>query len=92
MDNETNTLEALKLVSDWSKWLISIETGAIAIVGAVIKVGSDTNIWLTRDRYVGRLFHMNTQGLATLESFFFGAGMICFSALIVAFIWLPTVP
>ena len=133
MDDETNALEGLKLISDWSKWLITIETGAIAIIGAVIKVEnapvpclakvfattstisflisvaaaamllltlpeiaqmlrSDTNIWMTRDSVAGRVFHVNTQGLAILESFFFGAGMICFSALIIALIWLPTVP
>jgi hypothetical protein len=28
-----------KLVSDWAKWLITIETGAIAVVGGLIKLG-----------------------------------------------------
>jgi hypothetical protein len=27
-------MEALKLVGDWAKWLVTIETGAIAIIGA----------------------------------------------------------
>ena len=36
------SLEALKLISDWSKWLVTIETGAIAVVGAVIKLGTST--------------------------------------------------
>lgn len=30
------TLEALKLVSDWAKWLVTIETGAIAILGTIV--------------------------------------------------------
>jgi hypothetical protein len=36
MPIESNTLEALKLVSDWAKWLVTIETGAIAILGTMM--------------------------------------------------------
>ena len=32
----SNTLEALKLISDWAKWLVTIQTGAIAILGTII--------------------------------------------------------
>lgn len=133
MSNESNALEGLKMISDWSKWLITIETGAIAIIGGVIKLDSvsssllakvfatasiifflgsiataallllslpeitqtlrpDTNIWLTRDSIIGRVFRMGTQDFANFESFFFGAGMICFSALIIATIWTPSIP
>jgi hypothetical protein len=34
------SVEALKLLSDWSKWLVTIETGAIATVGALVKLGT----------------------------------------------------
>jgi hypothetical protein len=32
----TNSLEALRLISDWGKWLITIETAAIAVIGGVL--------------------------------------------------------
>ena len=38
MDKESNALEGLRLANDWSKWLITIETGAIAIIGSAIRV------------------------------------------------------
>ena len=31
-----NGLEAIRLISDWAKWLITIETAAIAITGALL--------------------------------------------------------
>ncbi len=34
MDEGSNTLEALKLISDWAKWLITIQTAVIAVIGA----------------------------------------------------------
>ena len=37
MNDPSSGLEALKLISDWAKWLITIETGAIAIIGAIVK-------------------------------------------------------
>jgi len=133
MNDKSNALEALKMINDWSKWLITIETGAIAIIGSVIRLDSvsssllakvfasasivfflgsiataallllslpeiaqmlrpDENIWLTRDSIIGRVFRMGTQDFANFESFFFGAGMICFSALIITMIWTPTIP
>ncbi len=132
-DDTSKALEGLKLISDWSKWLITIETGAIAIIGAIVNADSintpylakifatlsiicflisvagaailllslpeiaqtlrsNTNIWMTRDSIIGRVFRMDTQGFATIESFFFGIGMICFSALIIVTIWSPSVP
>jgi hypothetical protein len=36
MPIESNTLEALRLISDWAKWLVTIETGAIAILGTIV--------------------------------------------------------
>jgi hypothetical protein len=39
MSENSNALEGLKLISDWAKWLITIEAGAIAIIGAI--VGTD---------------------------------------------------
>jgi hypothetical protein len=32
-----NDLEAIKLLSDWSKWLVLVETGAISVIGALWK-------------------------------------------------------
>jgi hypothetical protein len=32
----SNSLEALKLISDWGKWLITIETAAIAVIGGAL--------------------------------------------------------
>jgi len=32
--SETKALESLKLVSDWAKWLTTIETGVVALVGS----------------------------------------------------------
>jgi hypothetical protein len=128
MDDGSNTLEALKLISDWAKWLITIQTAVIAVIGAgvsdkgaamtrtakILATGAvgcfvasvavtavlllslpeitqslraDTNIWLTRDSVIGRMFGMNTQGLATVESFFFGLGVVCFAGLILAALW-----
>jgi hypothetical protein len=128
MNDVTNTLEGLKLISSWAQWLITIQTAAIAVIGAGVKekglaitgatkvfatgaiacfvasvaaaallllslpeitqsLRPDTNIWLTRDSVIGRVFGMNTEGLATVESFFFGLGVVCFAGLIVAAIW-----
>lgn len=131
MNDMSTALEALRLIADWAKWLITIETGAIAIIGAVIKVETATssesvrvfatgaivsfvisiaaaatllltlpdiaqnlqpgvNVWLTSDTVVGRVFHLNTQDIALLESFFFGLGILCFAALIVVVTWSRT--
>lgn len=35
MISAENTLEAIKLVSDWAKWLVTIETFAIALLGSL---------------------------------------------------------
>ncbi len=35
MYESTNSMDALKLVSDWSKWLVTIETFAIALLGSL---------------------------------------------------------
>lgn len=32
--SETKALESLKLISDWAKWLTTIETGVIALIGS----------------------------------------------------------
>ena len=39
MSDADNSLEAIKLVSDWGKWLVTIETAAIAIIGAFFTAG-----------------------------------------------------
>ena len=128
MPDMTNTLEATRLISDWGKWLVTIETTAIAIIGALfatdhspvpelakvlatLAIGSflvsiagaatllltlpeivqnlrpDQNIWLTRDSVAGRLLRMNTQGLALVESVFFGCGLVLVVAMVMVTIW-----
>ena len=128
MSDATNTLEGVRLISSWAQWLITIQTAAIAVIGAGVKekgaamtwttkvfapgavacfvasvaaaailllslpeitqnLQPETNIWLTRDSVIGRVFGMNTQGFATVESFFFGLGVVCFAGLIVATVW-----
>jgi hypothetical protein len=128
MIDRPSDLEALRLIGDWAKWLVTIETGAIAIIGAsstsdklVIPIFAKVlgtaaiicflisiavvavllltlpeiaqrlhpgmNIWMTRDSIVGRLFRMNTQGLAVLESLFFGLGVVFSSVLIITILW-----
>jgi hypothetical protein len=39
MPDDSNNLEAAKLVSDWAKWLVTIETAAIALLGAFLTGG-----------------------------------------------------
>lgn len=131
MADASNAMEGLKLVSDWAKWLITVETAAIGIIGAYLKgntavlprfvklvstvaIGSfvisiaaaallllslpeiaqgldgNVNIWLTSDSIIGRVFGANTQTFATIESFFFGLGVVLLAALIVSAIWFPS--
>jgi len=128
MNDTTNGLEGLRLISDWSKWLITIETGAIAFVGAAFKtegtgrrhlakvaatitvvsfvisiaaaalllltlpeiaqtLRADGNIWLTQDSVIGGVFGINTQGLAIVQAFFFGMGVVSLAILILMTIW-----
>jgi hypothetical protein len=39
VSDTSNSLEATKLISDWGKWLVTVETGAIAIVAALFARG-----------------------------------------------------
>ena len=130
MNDKSFSLEALKLIADWAKWLITIETVAIgaiavgikesaasgfsmakllstaAIVSFVISIAAaallllslpeiaqninpSTNIWLTQDSIIGRVFGLNTQGFAVIESFFFGSGVILIAIGTIAKIWSP---
>ena len=133
MTDSKNALEGLKLINDWAKWLITIETGAIAIIGAMVrpekgalsqpvkvlatgaiisylisiaaaallllslpeiaqKLSTETNIWMTRDSIIGRVFRTDIQGFAVIESFFFGLGIVLLSAMIIAVAWSPISP
>jgi hypothetical protein len=128
----SNAMEGLKLISDWAKWLITVETAAIGVIGAYLKgnttvlpnlvkvvstiaIGSfvvsiataallllslpeiaqqldgHINIWLTSDSIIGRVFGANTQTFATIESFFFGLGVVLIAVLVIAAIWSPTI-
>lgn len=131
MSDSSSALEALRFISDWAKWLITIETGALAIIGAIVtteaaarsesirllasgaivsfvvsiaaaavllltlpeiaqNLPQGTNIWLTSDSVIGRSLGLNTQVLATLESLFFGLGILCFAGVILAIVWSST--
>ena len=46
MADTSNSLEAIRLISDWGKWLVTIETAAIAVIGTAL---------LTTDRTVSGL-------------------------------------
>lgn len=35
MSNTFNSLEEIKFINDWGKWLVTIETAAITIIGAL---------------------------------------------------------
>jgi hypothetical protein len=35
MSDTSNSLEAIKLINDWGKWLVTIETAAITIIDAL---------------------------------------------------------
>jgi hypothetical protein len=37
MADTSNAMDALKLISDWAKWLITVETAAIGLIGAYLK-------------------------------------------------------
>ena len=128
MSGALNSLEATKLISDWGKWLVTIETAAIALIGAFFtgdvasihelakvfgtlaissflvsiaaaaillltlpeiaqNLRADQNIWLTRDSVAGRLLRVNTQGLALIESVFFGIGLVLLGAMLLVVIW-----
>jgi hypothetical protein len=119
-------IEALKLIADWAKWLITIEATAIAVIGAAIRGGEaprsiglklsvtlaitcfvisiaaaaflllslpeiaqsytpGMNVWLMADSVIGG----QLETLATIESFFFGCGVVCFAAMIVVAVWTP---
>lgn len=130
MPDTSNAMEGLKLISDWAKWLITVETAAIGVIGAYLKGNTEAlprtvkilstlavssfvvsiaaaallllslpeiaqgldgnlNIWLTSDSIIGRVFGANTQTFATIESFFFGLGVVLVAVLIVAALWFP---
>ena len=129
MSGALNSLEATKLISDWGKWLVTIETAAIALIGAFFtgdvasihesakvfgtlaissflvsiaaaaillltlpeiaqNLRAGQNIWLTRDSVAGRLLRVNTQGLALIESVFFGIGLVLLGAMLLVVIWI----
>jgi hypothetical protein len=39
MAADNTQTEGLKMISDWCKWIVTIETGAIALIGALITKG-----------------------------------------------------
>lgn len=48
MINDANIQYSMSLLSDWAKWLITIETAAIAIVGTLIRSQQNESSRLTR--------------------------------------------
>ena len=76
-------------------FVISIAAAALLLLSVpeiAQTLQPDTNIWLTRDSAIGRVFGMDTQGFAIVESFFFGLGVVLFAALVIALAWFPVVP
>lgn len=43
MADTSNALEGVKLISDWAKWLITVEMAAIGVIGAYLK-GNTTKL------------------------------------------------
>ena len=39
MDNPSYLLESVKLIKDWAIWVTGIQTGAIAVLGSLVKDG-----------------------------------------------------
>lgn len=39
MTGSSNAMEALRLISDWNKWIVTIETFAIALLGSLFASG-----------------------------------------------------
>lgn len=46
--SDTKTIEALKLINDWAKWLITIETGAIALIGSLFTSNKVRGLYLEK--------------------------------------------
>jgi hypothetical protein len=70
--------------------VISISAAAILLVSLpeiTQMLDGQTNIWLTKDSVIGRVFGANTQTFVSIESFFFGLGVVIIAALIIAAIW-----
>src|ERR1700722_8963554 len=38
MDGEQRLIEALKLIVDWTKWMATVEVGALAVIASLFKV------------------------------------------------------
>jgi hypothetical protein len=73
-------------------FVISIAAAALLLLSLpeiAQTVRPDTNIWLTRDSIIGRVFRMDTQAFAVVESFFFGLGVVLFGALVIVLAWFP---
>ena len=67
MINDNNIMEVVRLISDWAKWLITIETSAIALIGSLARSLLNISPQLINIDY-GRL-------LATLTILFFLASI-----------------
>jgi hypothetical protein len=75
-------------------FLVSIAAAAILLLTLpeiTQNLRTGQNIWLTRDSIAGQLLRTNTQGLALVESIFFGCGFILLTTMIVVMIWSPAI-
>ena len=73
-----------------SSFLVSIAAAAILLLTLpeiAQNLRAEQNIWLTRDSVAGRLLRVNTQGLALIESVFFGIGLVLLGAMLLVVIW-----
>ena len=128
MSESSDKLEAIKLVSDWGKWLVTVETVGITVVGAYFTAGHPTvpviskvcatiavvsflisiaaaaflllslpeiaqrgqpnqNVWVARDSVIGRVLRFDIEGLAVVESAFFGLGLVAIVVMVLGIIW-----
>ena len=54
MPETSSSLEAIKLISDWGKWLVTIETAAIAVIGSAL-LSSDRSAVHSAAKVLGSL-------------------------------------
>ena len=70
MINDANLQYSLTLLSDWAKWLITIETGVIAILGTLIKsLPAESRSKSTKKKPYS--LEKISKSLATITVFFF---------------------
>jgi len=70
MASTQQQIEALKLIGDWCKWIVTVETAAIAAIGAYIKFGQSAS------NSIRFQYSCTFAILCFISSMFFAAGII----------------